>query len=154
MSEVLLTVGTRKGLFLGRRRGGAWEFGDPHFNAQAIYSIAIDTRGKTPRLLVGGDSAHWGPSVFHSDDMGASWVEPKQPAVKFPQFTDASLERVWQLHPAAPRPPTSSTRAPNRPRCSVRTTAASPSSWSARSGSTRPGPGGCPAEGARACTPS
>ncbi len=104
MAEVLLTVGTRKGLFIGRRRAGVWEFGGPHFNAQAIYSIAIDTRRDTPRLLVGGDSAHWGPSVFHSDDLGASWTEPAKPAVKFPQDTEASLERVWQLHPSAAEP--------------------------------------------------
>ncbi|HEY9374348.1 exo-alpha-sialidase [Streptomyces sp.] len=100
MSDVLLTVGTRKGLFIGRGRAGRWEFDGPHFNAQAVYSVAIDTRPATPRLLVGGDSAHWGPSVFRSDDLGASWTEPKQPAVKFPQDTGASLERVWQLQPA------------------------------------------------------
>jgi len=105
MSDVLLTVGTRKGLFLGRRRGGDWEFDGPHFNAQAISTAAIDTRRKVPRLLVGGGSAHWGPFVFHSDDLGLTWVEPRQPAVKFPQFTGASLERVWQLHPAGPGEP-------------------------------------------------
>src|SRR5918996_592512 len=106
MTEVLLAVGTRKGLFIGRRRGSAWEFDEsPYFNAQAVYSVAIDTRGDRPRLLVGGDSAHWGPSVFHSDDLGASWTEPRQPAVKFPEFTGASLERVWQLHPAGPEAP-------------------------------------------------
>ncbi|WP_415953024.1 WD40/YVTN/BNR-like repeat-containing protein [Streptomyces sp. KLOTTS4A1] len=104
MADVLLTVGTRKGLFIGRRRAGSWEFDGPHFNAQAIYSIAIDTRRETPRLLVGGDSAHWGPSVFHSDDLGGSWTEPAKPAVKFPKDTDASLERVWQLHPSASEP--------------------------------------------------
>src|SRR3954469_7367432 len=106
MTEVLLTVGTRKGLFVGRRRGGTWDFEGPHFNAQAVYSVAIDTRYEpSPRLLVGGDSAHWGPSVFHSDDLGRSWTEPKQPAVKFPEFTGASLERVWQLRPAGPEAP-------------------------------------------------
>ena len=52
MTEVLLTVSTRKGLFLGRRRdGGTWAFDGPHFNAQAVYSVAIDTRhGPAPRL--------------------------------------------------------------------------------------------------------
>lgn len=103
MTEVLLTVGTRKGLFIGRRRGGgAWEFDEgPYFNSQAVYSVAIDTRGDVPRLLAGGDSAHFGPSVFHSDDLGRTWTEPSHPAVKFPKDTGASLERVWQLHPAA-----------------------------------------------------
>ncbi|MFF8405481.1 WD40/YVTN/BNR-like repeat-containing protein [Streptomyces sp. NPDC014846] len=106
MTEVLLAVGTRKGLFIGRRRGGgAWEFDEsPYFNAQAVYSVAIDTRDSRPRLLAGGDSAHWGPSVFHSDDLGRTWTEPARPAVKFPKDTGASLERVWQLHPAAAEP--------------------------------------------------
>jgi hypothetical protein len=105
MTEVLLAVGTRKGLFLARRqereRGApGWEFDSPHFAAQAVYSVGIDTRRDgAPRLLVGGDSAHWGPSVFSSDDLGASWQEPARPAVRFPEFTGASLERVWQLQP-------------------------------------------------------
>ncbi|MEU8540434.1 exo-alpha-sialidase [Streptomyces sp. NPDC048717] len=105
MTDVLLTVGTRKGLFTGRRKNGRWTFDDPHFNAQAIYSIGIDTRRARPRILVGGDSAHFGPSVFHSDDLGASWTEPACPAVKFPLDTGVSLERVWQLHPAPAHSP-------------------------------------------------
>lgn len=154
MTDVLLTVGTRKGLFIGRRRGGTWEFDDPHFNAQAIYSIAIDTRREVPRLLVGGDSAHWGPSVFHSDDLGATWVEPRQPAVKFPEFTGASLERVWQLHPAGPEAPDVVYAGTERRRCSVPRTAGSPSSWSARCGSIRRVRSGCRAAAERDCTPS
>ncbi|MFF8510271.1 WD40/YVTN/BNR-like repeat-containing protein [Streptomyces sp. NPDC015492] len=105
MPDVLLTVGTRKGLFIGRRHDGRWKFDDPAFPAQAVYSVAIDTRGPAPRLLVGGDSAHWGPSVFHSDDLGRTWTEPARPAVKFPEDTGASLERVWQLHPAPEHSP-------------------------------------------------
>ncbi|MGV9315730.1 WD40/YVTN/BNR-like repeat-containing protein [Streptomyces sp. NPDC003691] len=101
MVEVLLTVGTRKGLFTGRRRAGRWRLSGPFLPARAVYAVAIDTRGPVPRLLAGGDSAHWGPSVFHSDDLGASWTEPDRPAVAFPRDTGASLERVWQLHPAA-----------------------------------------------------
>ncbi|MCQ6554811.1 exo-alpha-sialidase [Streptomyces sp. C10-9-1] len=104
MTEVLLAVGTRKGLFTGRRTKGSWTFEGPHFNAQAVYSIGVDTRSAVPRLLVGGDSSHWGPSVFHSDDLGRTWSEPERPAVRFPKDTGASLERVWQLHPAAAEP--------------------------------------------------
>ncbi|MGW1839084.1 WD40/YVTN/BNR-like repeat-containing protein [Streptomyces sp. BBFR2] len=105
MTDVLLAVGTRKGLFVGRRRHGAWELSGPHFPAQAVYSIGIDTRRETPRLLAGADSAHWGPSVFHSDDLGETWHEPARPAVKYPEYTGTSLERVWQLHPAGPAAP-------------------------------------------------
>ncbi|MCY0941722.1 MULTISPECIES: WD40/YVTN/BNR-like repeat-containing protein [Streptomyces] len=106
MADVLLLVGTRKGLFVGRRHGGgAWEFDGPHFNAQAVYAVAVDRRGPAPRLLAGADSLHWGPSVFSSDDLGATWREPAAAAVKFPKDTGASLERVWQLHPAGPEAP-------------------------------------------------
>jgi photosystem II stability/assembly factor-like uncharacterized protein len=108
MNDVLLAIGTRKGLFVGRRgaggRGG-WELTGPHFPMQAVYSIGIDSRRATPRILAGADSSHWGPSVFRSDDLGASWHEPARPAVRFPEGTGASLERVWQLHPAGPESP-------------------------------------------------
>ncbi|RBM18727.1 exo-alpha-sialidase [Streptomyces sp. PT12] len=106
MTDVLVAVGTRKGLFLARRAvarraEAAWEFDGPHFAAQAVYAVAIDRRpAGGPRLLVGADSAHWGPSVFHSDDLGATWREPERPAVRFPEGTGTSLERVWQLQPA------------------------------------------------------
>ncbi|WBB60688.1 exo-alpha-sialidase [Streptomyces sp. WMMC500] len=105
MQDVVMAVGTRKGLFLGRRRGGAWELDGPHFRAQAIYSVGIDTRGAVPRVLAGGDSAHWGPSVFHSDDLGGTWEEPRRQPVKYPKDTGTSLERVWQLQPAGAEAP-------------------------------------------------
>src|SRR2546421_4119685 len=105
MAEVVLGVGTKKGLFLGRGRGGKWEFSGPHFPMQAVYAMGIDTRREVPRLLVGADSSHWGPSVFRSDDLGSTWHEPQRPAVKFPRDTDASLERVWQLRPAGAEAP-------------------------------------------------
>ncbi|UNZ16164.1 sialidase family protein [Streptomyces sp. 891-h] len=111
MADVLLAVGTRKGLFLARqeadRRGSAgWEFTGPYFNAQAIYSFCLDRRGSgPPRLLAGGDSAHWGPSVFHSDDLGKTWTEPERPPVRFPEDTGTSLERVWQLQPGGESEP-------------------------------------------------
>jgi photosystem II stability/assembly factor-like uncharacterized protein len=102
-NEVLLAVGTKKGLFLGRRAASdeLWELTGPHFPMQAVYSVGIDTRGSAPRLLAGATSSHWGPSVFRSDDLGATWHEPARPAVRFPEDTGTSLERVWQLQPAS-----------------------------------------------------
>ncbi|MFD8756622.1 WD40/YVTN/BNR-like repeat-containing protein [Kitasatospora sp. NPDC059577] len=106
MTEVLLAVGTEKGLFLGRSRDRlTWEFSGPHFPMNAIYSVSVDRREGRTRILAGADSSHWGPSVWRSDDLGASWHEPARPAIRFPESTGASLTRVWQLQPAGAEAP-------------------------------------------------
>ena len=101
MTQMLLAVGTRKGLFLGRSDGKRddWAFDGPIFPMNAVYAVAIDTRRQSPRLLVGAMSEHWGPSVFTSDDLGKTWDEPEHGAVVFPAETEATLEQVWQLTP-------------------------------------------------------
>lgn len=101
MSEAVLLIGTKKGLWIGHsdaeRR--AWKLTGPAFEMQGIYSVGIDTRGERPRLFVGGTSEHWGPAVFHSDDLGETWDEPPQGSITFPADAEASLERVWQIQP-------------------------------------------------------
>ena len=101
MTQTLLAIGTRKGLWLARSDDGraTWQVDGPHFRMQAVYAVAIDTRGAQPRVLVGADSPHWGPSVFRSDDLGASWQETEKGAMHFPADTGATLARVWQLAP-------------------------------------------------------
>jgi hypothetical protein len=102
MSEAVLLIGTKKGLWIGRsdaeRRN--WTLDGPQFEMQGIYSVGIDTRGDRPRLFTGGTSEHWGPAVFHSDDLGKTWDEPPEGSIGFPTEADASLERVWQIQPA------------------------------------------------------
>jgi hypothetical protein len=51
-------------------------------------------------VLVSATSEHWGPSVFTSDDLGATWDEPDQGAIEFPADTGQSLARVWQIAPS------------------------------------------------------
>jgi photosystem II stability/assembly factor-like uncharacterized protein len=105
MAEYLLAIGTTKGLVLGRSsdRTG-WQLSEPGFLMNGIYAVSIDTRGSSPRLLVSATSEHWGPSVFHSDDLGQSWAEPDEGAIAFPADTEQSLARVWQLAPSAAEP--------------------------------------------------
>ncbi|WP_328326561.1 exo-alpha-sialidase [Kribbella sp. NBC_00382] len=102
MSETVLLIGTKKGLWIGRsdteRR--EWTLDGPKFEMQGIYSVGIDTRGERPRLFAGGTSEHWGPAVFHSDDLGQTWDEPPEGSIGFKTGDDASLERVWQIQPA------------------------------------------------------
>ncbi|MFX0591275.1 WD40/YVTN/BNR-like repeat-containing protein [Melissospora conviva] len=98
---VLLAIGTSKGLFLATSddRGG-WQVSGAQFPMNAIYSVALDTRRPTPRLLAGFASSHWGPTFATSDDLGRSWREPQQPPIAFPADTGASLQAVWQIAPA------------------------------------------------------
>jgi hypothetical protein len=101
MPEAVLLIGTRKGLFTARSRDdrARWELAPPEFAMNAIYALGADTRGAVPRLFASVMSEHWGASVVHSDDLGASWVEPARSPVIFPERTGASLERVWQIQP-------------------------------------------------------
>lgn len=98
---VLLAIGTGKGLFLARSEDErkSWEVSGPHFPMTAIYSVGIDTRRATPRLLAGVTSSHFGPSVATSDDLGGSWREPETAPIAFPEDTGKALARVWQLAP-------------------------------------------------------
>ncbi len=98
MSTILM-VGTRKGMWIGTAddQRHDWEFTGPHFDMEEVYSCLIDKRGERPRLLAGASSMWLGPQVRRSDDLGASWQETPNGAVRFPEGTDAKVERIWQL---------------------------------------------------------
>ncbi|MCI0689068.1 MAG: exo-alpha-sialidase [Sporichthyaceae bacterium] len=100
MTTYLLAIGTRKGLFVATssdRR--TWAVERAPLGSIAVYAVGIDTRRATPRLLASSYSKHWGPSVAHSDDLGKSWHEPEHAPVRYPEWTEAALKRVWQLQP-------------------------------------------------------
>ena len=102
--QTLLAIGTRKGLWLARSDDRSrWTLDGPHFLMSEIPSVCIDTRavasGGSPRLLVGVRSEHWGPTVARSDDLGQSWNETPEGAMRFPADTGAAVERVWQITP-------------------------------------------------------
>jgi BNR/Asp-box repeat len=105
--SVLLAIGTQKGLFLATSTDGrrSWEVSSPHVQMRSVYSVAIDKRRAAPRVHVGMDSSHWGPSMVTSDDLGATWQERESAPVAFPADTEATLERVWQIAPAGPTEP-------------------------------------------------
>lgn len=99
----VLMVGTRKGLWVGRSDDARtdWELSGPHHDMEEVYSCLVDTRGPAPRLMAGASSSWLGPQVRWSDDLGATWGETPNGAIRFPEGTDASVERVWQLVPGA-----------------------------------------------------
>lgn len=100
MATTLVAIGTRKGLWLARSEDRrTWTLDGPHHIMNEVASVAIDTRGATPRILAGVMSWHWGPTVNRSDDLGASWQGTENSALKFPEDTDTALKRTWQLVP-------------------------------------------------------
>ncbi len=100
-TDTMVLVGTTKGLFILRSDDGREHFdvSEPVFPGEEIYSTCIDTRTGSPRLFTGSVSNHWGPVLRRSDDLGATWTEDEQAALHFPDGTEASLERIWQLAP-------------------------------------------------------
>jgi photosystem II stability/assembly factor-like uncharacterized protein len=105
MTDVLLAIGTQKGLFLARSADRSnWQLSELKFPMNAVYAVAIDARSERLRVFVSATSAHWGPSVFHSDDLGDTWAEPDKGAIAFPEDTGTSLERVWQIAPSPSEP--------------------------------------------------
>ncbi|WP_037577703.1 WD40/YVTN/BNR-like repeat-containing protein [Phaeacidiphilus oryzae] len=101
MTENLLCIGTKKGLFLARSRDRKnWVLDeDPYFPMSAVYATAIDLRGGRPRVFASVDHPVFGPAVLHSDDLGRTWSEATEKGIRFPEGYDASVERVWQLRP-------------------------------------------------------
>ena len=106
MSETLAAIGTVKGLFLARSSDRAQLAGVRHPvpDERRLRGRASTTRAGSPRLFVSATSEHWGPSVFHSDDLGQTWAEPEKGSIAFPDDTGASLERVWQIAPSPTEP--------------------------------------------------
>ncbi len=101
MDDTLVMVGTRKGLWIGRSDEARtdWSWTGPHFAMEEVYSCLIDTRGDRPRLLAGASSSWLGPQVWRSDDLGETWQETPNGAVRFPEDTGEAVARVWQLTP-------------------------------------------------------
>lgn len=99
----LLVIGTRKGLFTARSENRrTWDLTGPHRLDEAddagmspVYTVGINPH--SGRLLAGTESWHFGPSVWHSDDLGATWSEPAEAPIRFPEDTEASLTRTWQF---------------------------------------------------------
>ncbi|MCM3516031.1 MULTISPECIES: exo-alpha-sialidase [Nocardioides] len=99
MSETVLMVGTRKGLWIGRSDAEReeWRFTGPHVETDEVYSCLVDTREGRVRLLAGASSMWLGPRVIRSDDLGATWQAAPDGGVRFEERREAAVERVWQL---------------------------------------------------------
>jgi hypothetical protein len=100
---LLILVGTRKGLFLLKadRRRRRWSMEGPHFLGQIVNHAVLDPRdGRT--LLAAVRAGHLGPTVFRSEDRGASWKEAATPPAFAKAGTADSGESVSHVFWLAP----------------------------------------------------
>jgi hypothetical protein len=101
--DVLLLVGTSKGVFLVHGSGGRrrWQVSGPHAAGHTVYAVAFDQRAGWHRIWASASSMHWGAVLQHSDDFGATWTVPEEATLKFPAESGLSLKNIWQIEPGA-----------------------------------------------------
>jgi len=94
--QVELLVGTRKGLFVLRgARTGPLDVAVRAFPGDAVEYAIRDLR--SGRYLAAVTSGHFGPRVFVAEDPTGGWEQTDGP--RFPEGEDASVERIWVVHP-------------------------------------------------------
>ncbi len=96
-----LLIGTRKGAWIlaSDRSRSAWVISPPHFLGHVIQHLVLDPRdGRT--LLAAAKTGHLGPTVFRSNDLGATWTEAtRPPAFRAGDQHGRSVRTVFWLTP-------------------------------------------------------
>ncbi len=110
---IILTIGTKKGLFVAQSRNSRRSFAlrGPFGPGVAVYATLIDTRG-TPRLYASSCNAFFGMKVLRSTDLGKTFKEtksapafPKDDGVRLPTsgrsnrgMTGRTCSVAWSRH--------------------------------------------------------
>jgi photosystem II stability/assembly factor-like uncharacterized protein len=97
--EMLLMIGTAKGLFLIRGDHKKWKLEGPYFSGLAVYSAFFDQRKGRNELWAAPTSWHFGAELCKSTDFGKTWDQPENRRIKMPKPTKKSLENIWQIAP-------------------------------------------------------
>jgi hypothetical protein len=94
-TEVL--VGTRKGLFVLRgERGGQMDVAARRFSGQTVEYAVRDPR--SGRYFASVTHGQYGPRVYFTDDpLAETWAQAVGP--RLPDGEDATVERIWIVHP-------------------------------------------------------
>ncbi len=105
VEEVLLLVGTRKGLFRVPSAGGRarWALEGPFLAGYEVYDAVADLR-HPGRAWAAANHPVWGAHVFRSDDDGRSWRQVEG-RIASDGAAEASLEAIWHLEAADPSRP-------------------------------------------------
>ncbi|HNH46944.1 MAG TPA: glycosyl hydrolase, partial [Myxococcota bacterium] len=74
-----LYIATRKGIWIATTQDRQqWTLGSPVFLGQQVHHVVLDPRDRRT-LLAASRQWHLGPTVFRSDDGGATFKEAKVP---------------------------------------------------------------------------
>ncbi len=98
-AKVVLTLGTRKGVFLysSDTSRSSWQLAGPFLAGQDVNHVTID--GRTGTLYATGNDPWFGPRVMISADLGESWRN----AERSPHFAEGSplgsVARLWRIEP-------------------------------------------------------
>ena len=98
--RVILTIGTRKGLFIaesGKARG-KFTLRGPFGKGVAVYTTLVDTRGSKPRIYASSCNPFFGMKILRSNDLGKTFKETKS-APAFPKDDGRALANIWSLEP-------------------------------------------------------
>ena len=100
---LVLSIATRKGLWFlhGDAARASWRLEGPHFLGHEIHHAVLDPRDRRT-LLVAAKTGHLGPTVFRSQDFGATWKEAARPPA-FPKVPEGekglAVNKVFWLSP-------------------------------------------------------
>ena len=95
--RVLITIGTRKGVFVAdaAKTRRSFTLRGPFGHGVPVYSTLIDARG-TPRLYASSCNPFFGMKILRSTDLGRSFQETKS-APAFPKEDGRALANIWSL---------------------------------------------------------
>ncbi len=95
---VLLTIGTKKGLFLlSSEDRQSWDIKGPLLKGHRIYNAILDPRNHY-RLFAADNGDFFGSFLRYSDDFGETWLEPEH-GLQFPQESGEKLNAIWLIEP-------------------------------------------------------
>jgi hypothetical protein len=102
-----LYIATRKGIWIATANADrtSWSLSQPTFLGTQCHHVVLDPRDRKT-LLAASRQWHLGPTVFRSDDGGASWKEAASPP-RFPtgEPRARAVDHVFWLTPSTPDEP-------------------------------------------------
>ncbi|MBA2297858.1 MAG: exo-alpha-sialidase [Actinobacteria bacterium] len=99
--DLLLLVGTRKGLFLIRGSGNEWQLEEPLLAGWSINHAVLDPRDGS--LYACANNWVYGGTVHRSTDLGQTWERAE--ALGLPEESGLKLASTWHLEPGHPSQP-------------------------------------------------